>query len=192
MRCRRLARGWKWGTLAAVAMALVAAFPAGATIYERGTFHDEWSFPTEDCGIVLQVVGSADGKFRVRTGKNKTQSAFFQHVNVSFSETYTSPTTGEWFLVRGHSVFNEVKAERVRGTIFKFTAVEAGQPFVLENSDGEIVMRDRGVIRYTILFDTLGDETPGGDFIEEVDVRVRGPHPGFFADFCEVATELVG
>jgi hypothetical protein len=57
------------------------------------------------------------------------------------------------------------------------------------------VLRDRGVIRTTILFDTLGDETPGGEFLDEIDVEVSGPHPGFFLDegqFCEVVLDLIG
>lgn len=183
---------WKWATLVALAAALVAVFPAGAAIYERGTFHDEWSDSFDDCGFTINVEGSADGKYRVRTGKNKANTAFFEHVRFSFEEIYTNPETDDWFLVRGHRLINEVTARRVSGSIFKFTTVEAGQPFIVENSAGEIVIRDRGVIRYTFLFDTLGDNVPGGNFIEDVDVQVRGPHPGFFVDFCEVATDLIG
>jgi hypothetical protein len=53
---------------------------------------------------------------------------------------------------------------------------------------------DRGVIRHTFLFDTLGDSQPGGDFIVELSDDVHGPHPGFAEDFpfCEIAGRLTG
>lgn len=189
----RFIRGWPWALAALVAIALVAAFPASATVYEKGRFIDEFSFSYDDCGIPVSVEGTARGQFRVRQGKGKTATAFFQRVTVSFREIHTNTDTGEWFLIRGHEVFNEVKARRVEGTIFRFTAVEAGQPFIVENSAGEVILRDRGVIRFTILFDTLGDDVPGGEFIEDVDVQVRGPHPGFGDfDFCGMVTDLIG
>lgn len=50
----------------------------------------------------------------------------------------------------------------VEGTIFKFTFVETGQAFVVEDSDGGVVARNRGALRVTYLFDTLGDGEPGG------------------------------
>jgi hypothetical protein len=113
-------------------------------------------------------------------------------VTHSYREVHTNTETGEWFVVRGTRTFNEVKATRVEGTIFRFVAIEAGQPFVVENSAGKVVMRDRGVIRYTLLFDTRGDDVPGGDEVEFLGADVRGPHPGFDADFCEIASDLIG
>jgi hypothetical protein len=52
---------------------------------------------------------------------------------------------------------------------------------VIEDSSGRVVVRDRGNIRHTALFDTLGDGEPGGIFIEETHTVVRGPHPAFDA-----------
>ncbi len=171
------------------------ATPAGAQIVERERFVDTWGPETyNDCGFEIEVQGRATGRVQIRRGKGKTASAFFAHVTVSFRETHTNTETGEWFVVRGHNVFNEVKARRVEGDIFKFVAIEAGQPFVIEDSAGRVVVRDRGVIRYTILFDTLGDDMPGGELIEEFEPVVRGPHPGFSDDFdfCAIATDLIG
>jgi hypothetical protein len=181
----------------AVAMAALAfgAVPAGAQIVERERFVDTWGPETyNDCGFEIEVEGRATGRVQIRRGKGKTASAFFAHVRYSFRETHTNTETGEWFVVRGHAVFNEVKATRVEGNIFKFVAIEAGQPFVIEDSAGRVVVRDRGVIRYSILFDTLGDDEPGGELVEEFEPDVRGPHPGFDEDFdfCAVATDLIG
>jgi hypothetical protein len=71
-------------------------------------------------------------------------------------------------------------------------SIEAGQPFVIEDADGKVVLRDRGVIRNTYLFDTLGDGQTGGSFVEELKFVVRGPHPSFDADQCAIAAELTG
>jgi hypothetical protein len=56
------------------------------------------------------------------------------------------------------------------------------------------VLRDRGVIRSTILFDTLGDDTPGGEEVgERVTVRLAGRHPSFDeVAFCAAVEELIG
>jgi hypothetical protein len=179
-------------TLAAMTVFVLGGRAAGAAIYEKGRFTDEYSFSYDDCGFPVAVEGTATGQYRLRLGKGRTASAFFERVTFSYREVHTNTDTGEWFVVRGQRVFNEVKATRVEGSIFKFVAIEAGQPFVVENSAGEVVLRDRGVIRYTILFDTLGDDVPGGVEVEFLSAEVRGPHPGFESDFCAMATELIG
>ena len=63
----------------------------------------------------------------------------------------------------------EVDLQRGRGharggSIFEFRGVEAGQPFAY-------------------LFDTGGDDEPGGEFVADVDFRVADP--------CEYAIELI-
>ena len=69
---------------------------------------------------------------------------------------------------------------------------EAGQPFRLFDSQGDLLIRDRGSLRFTIVVDTLGDDTPGGIVVEELEPRVRGPHPGFDdATLCPVLTPLL-
>ena len=112
--------------------------------------------------------------------------------NLRFDDT--NPVTEEWFVVRGNGLFTEIKATLVSGNIYEFTAIEAGQPFVIEDSAGKVIVRDRGVIRSVALFDTLGDGVPGAEFIEETHLSVHGPHPAFADDFpfCEIAAELTG
>lgn len=67
-----------------------------------------------------------------------------------------------------------------------------GQPLVIEDSDGNVVLRDRGRITYRALFDTLGDGQPGGVVIEEEITGVSGQFPSLSEDFCEIATDLIG
>ncbi len=176
--------------LVALAAGLLAA-TAGATIVERGRYSETESDTFSDCGFPIQFEGSVSGQFRLRQGTGKAATAFFLRDTFRFRDVYTNIKTGEWFVVTGHGTFNEVKATRVQGSLFKFVEIISGQPFTVYNSDGELVSRDRGTIRFTYLFDTRGDDEPGGDFVEDVDVQVNGPHPNF-VDFCEIATPLIG
>ena len=92
----------------------------------------------------------------------------------------------------GSNIFNEVKAVPLGGNLFRFTAVEAGQPFRLYDSQGILLLRDSGVIRHSAVFDTEGDGTPGAVLIEEFEPSVRGPHPGFFDEtLCPVLVPLL-
>ena len=133
---------------------------------------------------------ASSGHYRFRAGKGKTDTAFFNLDNYSFTETQTNPETGEFLTITANVVFNEIKATRVEGSIFEFWANEAGQ-FRMYDSDGRLVARDRGSVRFHILFDTEGDDVPGGIFIEEFPPKVNGPHPGF-DDFCGLITPLIG
>jgi hypothetical protein len=179
--------------IAALALA-VGVQVAGATVVEKGRYAEQYAFVDDSCGFPLEFVGEVKGTYRIRQGTGKTASAFFLHDRFTYRDVVTNLETGEWFVLRGSGVFNEVKAKRVSGTVFEFTAVEAGQPFVIEDSTGRVVVRDRGVLRHRILFDTLGDDESGGEFVLDLGTTVHGPHPGFADDFpfCEIAAELTG
>lgn len=76
--------------------------------------------------------------------------------------------------------------------MFRFETFVAGQPYEIRDADGRVVLRDRGVLRFTYTVDTAGDHDPGSEFLELIDVDSSGPHPVSSADFCEVAGDLVG
>jgi hypothetical protein len=181
------------GLLLAVAVAALTVAPAAqATIFDRFRLVDEpYSFQDEICGIEVQIEGTVTGTITLRTGKGKLATAFFEHDNLAFSETWTA-ASGRFVTVTGNPNFNEVKAVPLGGNLFRFTAVEAGQPFRLYDSQGNLLLRDRGVIRFTAVFDTLGDDIPGGVLIEELEPSVRGPHPGFADEtLCPVLVPLL-
>ena len=78
------------------------------------------------------------------------------------------------------------------GNLFRFTAVEAGQPFRLYDSEGVLLLRDRGVIRHSAVFDTEADATPDAVLVEEFEPSVRGPHAGFFDEtLCPALVPLL-
>jgi hypothetical protein len=177
---------------AAAVVAILTATPVGATVVDRGQYTDSYSFEYDDCGFPVLVEGTVSGHFRIRAGKGKTDTAFFLNDNNSYTETHTNADTGATLTISGNSVFNEIKATRVEGNIFEFEAVEAGQPFRVYDSAGNLVLRDRGSIHHHSLFDTEGDDVPGGIFIADLPADVHGPHPGFDTDFCEIITPLIG
>ena len=203
MRSTALSRG-KGGRALRLAAAAVAAAAltvlavwsqaAGATIVDGGPYEFSYAFSYDDCGFPVEVEGVASGHVRLREGKGAEAGTFFLRDTFSYREVHTNLDTGLSFVQRGHGVFNEVRATSLGGTIFEFEAVEAGQPFVIEDAAGNVVVRDRGALRHRIVFDTLGDDEPGGEVLEELGTSVHGPHPGFADDFpfCEIAAELTG
>ena len=179
------------GLVAVALLAASVAAPADATVRDRSRLQEEWSFAA-DCGFPIEVTGSSSLRFVLREGKNADAGAFPVLNRFSYSETWTNAESGEWFVIRGNTTFNEVKSTRVEGSIFEFRAIEAGQPFVVEDSGGKVVVRNSGSVHVTYLFDTLGDEEPGGERVADVDLWIAGPHPSIFTDPCEYAIELLG
>lgn len=163
--------------LLAVCGSLLCAAPAGATVIAHEKFDDVYSDDFQDCGLSLHVEGVASGNLVTREGRE--EGTFFGHVNYAYNEVITNTANGKSVLGSGRATFQETKATHVAGTIFEFSSVEAGQPFVVRDMDGKVILRDRGAIRQTILFDTLGDDEPGGEMLDLISEHLSGPHPGF-------------
>jgi hypothetical protein len=174
--------------LAALGAALLAlpfaAGSASATVILRDHYADDYAFSFDDCGYWIDVSGHDQGIAQLRVGKGTLETAFFLHDNYSFRETWTRRDTGDFLSVSGNGLFHETKATHVSGTIFEFTSINAGQPFVVRDSSGRLILRDRGVIRQVTQFDTLGDDVPGGTFVADVSFVAHGPHPGLEFDVC--------
>jgi hypothetical protein len=174
-----------------VAAALVVgAAPAAATVIEREHYSETDEFTENDCGFTLNHVQTFYGQRHLRV--DTTGQAFLGVDAFHFREVVTNPDTGQWFVIRAHGQYHEIKATQVEGTVYEFVLLQAGQPFVIEDAEGNVIVRDRGVIRSSFLFDTFGDGQPGGEFIEETQFVAHGPHPGFDVDFCAIAAELTG
>ena len=181
-------------TLAVVATAMTllvgSVSLAQAKIVERFHYSFTDSFSDEVCGIDVDVEVEGSGLFMIRQDKPGS-SAFFASNNYSFREVLTNPATGRWIAVTGKANFREVKATQVDGSVYRFRAHEAGQPFAIEDSTGRVVYRDRGLIVYDSLFDTLGDDQPGGEELSFDVVAMRG-FPGFLDDVCPLIEDLLG
>jgi hypothetical protein len=170
---------------AGVLLALVSVAPAFATVAFKEHYSFDYDF-TYDCdGTEISVTGHAEGVAHIRVGTGEFETAFFAHDNYEFTETHTNPD-GNFLVISGDGLFQETRAVHLEGTQFAFTSVNAGRPFIVYDEAGNVLARDRGVIRQTIVFDTLGDDTPGGEFIEELSFEVAGPHDGLGFDTCSV------
>jgi hypothetical protein len=178
--------------VAVALLALAAVSPVGATVIDQHHYSGTSTDSFDDCGFTIDVASQFEGVMHFRVDKGG--EAFLVSDNYSYRDVLTNRDTGQWFVIRGNGLYHEVTATHVSGNVYEFVAIESGQPFVMEDSAGNIVARDRGVIRHTYLFDTLGDGTPGGVTVEETGLAVHGPHPGFADDFpfCELAAQLTG
>lgn len=177
--------------VATFAMAIGLAFGVGraaATVIEQHHYSGTESFTVDECGFTLQGQVEFSGQLLLRA--ERTGQLFLAKDTFSFRTVLTNPETGRWFVLHGQGVYHDIQATHVSGTVYEVVAIEAGQPFVIEDSEGNVILRDRGVGRTTYLFDTLGDGRPSGYTVAVIDVVTRGPHPSFDADFCEIAAEL--
>jgi len=108
---------------------------------------------------------------------------------------YTNSDTGAWFTISGNGLYKDVRLTQVDGTIYRLDAMEVGRPFRVQDSLGNQVMVDRGRLLYTALLDTQGDADLSNDTFLEGTFEVladSGAHPGFYTDFCDLATSLIG
>jgi hypothetical protein len=169
----------------AVFASLVVVSSASATVDFRDRYSFDYAF-TYPCGSVeISVVGHAAGTAHIRVGTGKFDTAFFAHDNYSFRETHTNPD-GDFLVISGDGLFQETRAVPLGGNLFQFSSHNSGRPFIVTDENGDVVVRDRGTIRETIIFDTTGDNLPGGHFIAEVSFEVAGPHDGLGFDTCDI------
>ena len=182
-------------TAVVLAAAIGWASPARSEVIDQRHFTESTSEDIEFCGLLVHVVNDERVSANIRVGKGDLDTLFFGRWVEKSVATFTNPANGKFFTVSGNSVLHDIQGTLVEGSIFKETTIEAGLPLVLSDMNGNVVMRDRGVIRTTVLFDTGGDHVPGGETLEVLDVRVAGPHPDFFlqdADRCALVQELIG
>lgn len=180
--------------LATLTVLLAFAAPAQAKVIDQQHYSVPYTEDFTECGFSIHLEGLVSGNSHLRVGKGDLTTAFFALDNYKYSETWTNSANGRSFTIWGDGVLHDISATHVSGSIFRFTTIESGRPFNLVDATGRTVLRDRGSIRTTYLFDTLGDTTPGGEFVELLSQRLSGPHPGFFPSeeaFCAAITPLL-
>jgi hypothetical protein len=183
-RSRSRARRWL-GLFGAslVAMTLTAG-AATATIVERDrSIKTPYEFTAWDCGYPMQVTGVSTDLIHVRADNRNPDNSFFTD-NYAVTETWTGPD-GRFFTLSANGQFKNVQAHQIDGSLYQFENHETGQPFVITDSRGKVIYRDRGnlVTNYTYDF-----ETGEGNFLGN---QLHGPHPMFFLDLCLAVGPLV-
>lgn len=170
----------------------LTASPAQAEVLDQfnWSFEDNGSF--DDCGFTIDSQFSASGTTVIRALQD-TDQLWFATISRRSEEIFTNPETGDWFRIVGREVIKESgPATEVADGVFTHSSTTAGNPVTVIDSDGTVVARDTGLLRWEITFDTLNDGQPGGELLGEVLVQVAGPHPLLYADYCALATELIG
>ena len=180
--------------LAVVAGAALVVEPAQAAplVSEHYSGTDSGSF--DDCGFQIDFASTFGGVFMLKEGRRGDATPYLFD-NYSYDDVFTNPATGAWFTRHGEGMYKDLHIVNVEGTVYRFEAMEVGQPFVIRDSDGNVVIRDRGALRVGFTVDTLGDDNLDNDiFIEGTDELLadNGQHPGFYADFCDIANDLIG
>jgi hypothetical protein len=184
-------------TVLAVAALLAAGVTsASGTVVSHDTFEDsELGLAQNICGIAVIRDSTFSGRVRIRVNKASGGEAFMSRLNFRYVDTYTNPLNEATMTFEGRLLESEIKATHVEGNVYSFTTIEAGQPFVVRDSSGNVVLRDRGLVRHRGLFDTLGDGTPGGVELDHEIIGASGPHPGLEqseAEFCAMVQDLLG
>jgi hypothetical protein len=172
------------------ATSIASMSPSMATMVERERYSFTEEFTEEFCGIQADVDLEASGRVAIRADRPGSTAFLFSDL-FDYREVITNPATGDWLVIRGKGNFREVKATQVEGDVYRFRAQTAGQHFVIEDRHGKVVYRDRGLLVFEILFDTLGDDVPGGEELSFEMVEMRG-HPGYLDDICPLARDLIG
>ena len=181
------------GSAIGLAMIVLSAMPAHATMYEKVQHYGgALDGTSEECGLDITYHEDYEGTVAIRAGKGSDAGAFFVRDNFGFVGTWTNTTTGKFFTYSGNYSIHDLRATHIEGSIYEVVSHEVGQRFAVRDMAGNVVIRDRGALTYTYLFDTEGDAFPGGIFLEQLDFRVSGPHPGNDVDFCALVVSLIG
>ena len=189
-RTRRLLQGA--GAIAAAALLLAApAVSAAPLVREHYSFTDSYTFG--DCGFLAEGEVTGHGLFMLKRGHAGDPTPYLFD-NYDVIETITNPANGEWITITHNGLHKDVRIKNVEGTVYDFVTHETGQPFVVRDMDGNVILRDRGNLVTTFTVDTQGDSDLGNDvFVEDSFSFVsHGAHPGFDLDFCAMLTEQIG
>ena len=186
--CRLVVKKW-WSVPILVLLTLTLAAPANAAPLERENYSGTDSFDFDDCGFIIHDEVTFKGTFILKAPR-KAGAPPYLFDNYENHETLTA--NGRTLTIDHQGLYKDLKITLVQGTIYQFVAMEAGQPFVARDQAGNILFRDRGVLKTTFQVDTKGDTDLDNDvFIEGSWALLsdHGRHPAFYIDFCEEMTK---
>jgi hypothetical protein len=160
-----------------------------------GYYSGSDSFSFSDCGFQIDAVITFSGTFRIKGGRHGDPTPYLLD-NYQYHNVFTNPATGAFFTISGNGMTKDLQIVNVSGTVYSIEFIEVGQPVVVRDMNGKVVIRDRGHILFRVSIDTLGDdnidndiEIPGSFEI----VAINGPHPVLEGvDLCDVASDLIG
>jgi hypothetical protein len=198
MNTRPATRGkrvWAVG-LAATLAAIVwsSAFAADARVLDRQRYDDTIVGHERTCGRHLRVETTFSGVRMTKSSPGDRPPSSYDNYNIH--EVLTD-AGGEGYIIDQTGLYNEVQVRHVRGTLYRYTAINVGQVFTIRTLEGKAVQRNHGLFEITFVMDTLGDADPGNDVFLEDSLRLvreAGKHPLVTetdAEFCAVIEEAI-
>lgn len=178
--------------LLALAFTLAPGASAAPLVREHYSGVDTGTF--DDCGFTIAFEVTFQGLFMLKQGRAGDPTPYLFD-NYDVTEVLTNVATGDWMTITHNGLYKDLQITHVDGTVYSFVGVESGQPFVVRDSAGNVVLRDRGLLRLTFQVDTMGDADLENDiFIEDSFELLRdsGSHPAFYIEFCDIVTDVIG
>lgn len=180
---KRLMSALAAGLLTVTALAVPTAAQAQPEGFEH--YSDSISFDTTDCGFPMHVDVTFEGLEMFKSNKSGGPTLLMDNYHVLETVTANDRT----LTIEHQGLIKETSIELVEGTIYQVEVMESGQPFVMRDAEGNVLVRDRGLLRVTYQVDTADPD-------EWVDVEGsfelladHGSHPAFYFDFCAVVEE---
>jgi hypothetical protein len=180
----------RWIIPALALLIFPLAAPAQAAPIEREQYSDSDSFDFDDCGFTIHDDVTFEGTFMLKAPRRGTGSPPYYFDNYEVHETLTA--NSRTMSIDHQGLYKDLQITLVEGTIYQFVSMEAGQPFVARDGDGNVLIRDRGVLKTTFQDDTKGDADLDNDVFIEGSFSLlgdHGRHPGFYIDFCAFASD---
>ena len=171
------------------AAAFAAPVSAGAPLQHE---HYSGTDSGEECDGAFTRETTFSGLAIIRDTNPARGGEFFMFSdNYQYRHVITNVETGKSFTISGNGSFHEIQPREIGDGVFTYVSHDSGQPFVVRDSAGRVVLRDRGTITVSYVFDSLNDGQPGGQYLQDPElVRVSGPHPGLDVDLCALGLEL--
>lgn len=174
------------------AMALAMAVPAQGAALERESYSGTDSFDFDGCGPLVHDEVSFSGVLMLKAPtKPGAPPRYFD--NYEIHEVLTA--NGRTMTIDHNGLYKDLHATLVSGTTYRFVVQESGQPFVVRDDTGAVLLHDRGLLRTTFVADTLGDNDPDNDVFVDGSFELladHGSHPAFYVDFCDVIADYFG
>lgn len=166
--------------------AVAPAQAGGFLSSEPYDFTDSDTF--NDCGTTIGYEGHFWGHTTIRDANRSTGGQFFYFRDYSnASETFTDLSTGDFITATASVTFRELQPRVISddGRIIEWITKASGVHWELRDSDGNLLLRDRGTITERYSFDSLGDGQPGGGDFEWLGVvKKAGQFPSDNVDLC--------
>jgi len=178
----------------ALALGVLVPTAAAAGPLDREHYSGTDSFDFADCGFNVHEDVTFEGVFMLKAPTRPgAPPRYFD--NYSVVETLTA--NGKTITIEHEGLYKDLHATLVGGTIYQFTAIETGQPFVVRDASGGRIIFDRGRLMTTFQVDTQGDSDLSNDVFIDGTFELladNGRHPGFYLDdLCEdIVVPLLG